>query len=129
MDLSPSEPPFGGLGAGGPGPSSVWSLPSPSTLSAQHAQPHDLNINNAQQTADGKESKEKLFTSHNYLPFYLLNYLPCPCLSQAETCIEDSVQVGCKTECMLFECFFPPFLNACSFWFCFCREKAEMSIL
>jgi hypothetical protein len=57
MDLSPSEPPFGGLG----GPP-VWSLPSPSH-SAQHAQQqHDLNINvsNAQSTADGELAEERL---------------------------------------------------------------------
>ncbi|XP_035708801.1 zinc finger protein chinmo isoform X2 [Folsomia candida] len=48
MDLSPSDgPPFGSM----PGPSAVWSLPSPS--SAQHITTHDLSLENAQSTADG----------------------------------------------------------------------------
>lgn len=47
MDLSPSEPPFGSM----PGPSAVWSLPSPS--SAQHGTTHDLSLENAQSTPDG----------------------------------------------------------------------------
>ncbi|CAG7726732.1 unnamed protein product [Allacma fusca] len=87
MDLSPSEPPFGGLGAGGPGPSNVWSLPSPSTLSAQHTQQHDLNLNNAQSTADGKKLKcpfcERLYGYETNLRAHIRQRhqgirVPCP---------------------------------------------------
>jgi len=53
MDLSPSEPPFGSMGGSGGPPSNIWPLPSPSSISAQHAQSHDLN--HTQTTADGKE--------------------------------------------------------------------------
>jgi hypothetical protein len=48
MDLSPSEPPFVSMA----GPSAVWSLPSPSSL--QHVTSHDVSIENAQSTPDGK---------------------------------------------------------------------------
>ncbi|CAL8069898.1 unnamed protein product [Orchesella dallaii] len=56
MDLSPNEAPFGGLGGGGgPGPQAMWSLPSPSSLTAQPP-PHDIN---PQSTADGKNCLRK----------------------------------------------------------------------
>lgn len=69
MDLSPSEGPFGGLGAGGgPGPQGMWSLPSPSTLTAQHPPPHEIN---PQSTADGKPTKVAM-PRNEFPPFTLL---------------------------------------------------------
>lgn len=56
MDLSPSEPLFGG-GLGSV-PSNSWSLPSPSSGSGQQSLHHPQSSPpNAQTTADGKSKK------------------------------------------------------------------------